>query len=226
MPTSNIPLTYAIKSGTTIHLYVVIYAGSQPVFNAGEASGNTMLFIIDAGSTGSDKYFEHYSFNVDTFTDIEVRCDGHIRKIVIADLDNDSTPDQTGDQAHEVPYAYTQKQSTDSFKTELVIFAPATSTRQYVCTHSGPGTSPDGDTESVISTDTQAGAVAEFSDSHVFTVTNVLLTNGTHEVSYTSGDNPPRRRRGKTKNRNHSPTPFPQSTKGIHEKTVMCEEGY
>ncbi len=206
MPTSNIPLTFAIKSGNTIHLYIVIYAGSQPGFEEGEASGNTMLFIVEKGSTGATKFFKHYSFDVDSFTNIEVRCDGHTRKIVIADLDNGTTPTQSGDQAHEVPYAYTQTVDTNSFSAELVIFAPASSTRQYACTHSGPGTSTDGDTESSIGIDTQATAVSEFSDSHMFTVPNVLMTDGAHEV--TVGD-PPKKKRTRTKNRNHSPTPFP-----------------
>lgn len=207
MPTSNIPLTYAIKSGNTIHLYVVIYAGSQPVFNAGEASGNTMLFVIDAGSGGASKYFEHYSFDADTFTDIEVRCNGHIRKIVIAHLDNDTLPFQSGDKAFEVPYGYTQKVSANSFSAELVIFSDTA--KKFACTHAVvPGTLI-GDSKSEISINSTSTPVTEFPDSHEFTVPNFMLSDGAHEISYTSGDTPPKTKRTKTKNRNHSPTPFP-----------------
>ncbi len=205
MPTANIPLTYAYRSGDTIHLHVLIYAGSQPDFEDGEASGNTMLFPIEKGSAGTTKFFKHYSFDVDSFTNIEVRCDGHVRKIAIADVETDTAPAQTGDQAHEVPYVYTQIVNTNSFKAELVIFAPATSTLRYVCTHSTSGD----DTESSIGTNTQATPVSEFSDSHTFTVQNVLNTNGAHEASAMVGD-PPKKRKSKTKNRNHSQTPFPR----------------
>ncbi len=207
MPTANIPLTYAYRSGDTIHLHVLIYAGSQPDFEDGEASGNTMLFPIEKGSAGATKYFKHYSFDVDSFTNIEVRCDGHVRKIAIADVETDTTPAQTGDQAHEVPYVYTQIVSTNSFNVELVIFAPASSTKKYVCSHTTAGD----DTESSIGTDTQATPVSEFSDSHTFTVQNVLLSAGTHEANVQQPGPPPTKtKRTRTKNRNHSQTPFPR----------------
>lgn len=206
MPTSNIPLTYAVQSDNTIHLYVVIYAGSQPDFEEGEASGNTMLFVIEKGDTGSTKYFKHYSFDVDTFTNIEVRCDNHIRKIAIADLDNDSTPDQSGDRAFEVPYTYTQVQNTNSFEVELVVFS--STDQQFTCSHGAVPGSLIGDTESAITVNSTAPPVKEFSSSHVFTVQNVLLTDGGHQATTQVGS-PPRTKKTKTKNKNHSIAPFP-----------------
>jgi len=208
MPTANIPLTYAYRSGDTIHLFVLIYAGSQPDFEDGETSGNTMLFPIVKGSAGTTKYFMHYSFDVDTFTNIEVRCDGHVRKIAIADVESDTAPAQTGNQAHEVPYVYTQIVNANSFSVELVIFAPASSTRQYVY---APTTTGD-DTESTIGTNTQETPVSEFSVAQTFTVQNVLLSAGAHEANVQQPGNPPppKTKRTRTKNRNHSPTPFPR----------------
>ncbi|MFN0014002.1 MAG: hypothetical protein ACKVU2_05585 [Saprospiraceae bacterium] len=210
MPTSNIPLTYACKLDGTVHLYIAVYAATStpPAFpSQGTIADATIIFNVTAGSVGAIAHFKHYAFGINSLTDIEVHCSTHVSTILVADLDEVTTlPTQSGDQALEVPYGYTQIVDADHFKTELVIFSA--SAQKYDCTHSGPA-SAEGDTESAIFINSNASAVTEFSDSHEFTVPNVSNTTGAHEVSVVVG-NPPRRKRRRIKNINHSPTPFPR----------------
>lgn len=202
MITPNDPLTYAVKTDTTIHLYILVYTGATaPQFpNAGTIIGQTILFPVTQGDSGTTPNFMQYAFSAGSLTDIEITCDGHSRKQVIADLDNDTVPSLSGNKALGVPYSYTQKVDSDSFKAEIAIFS--NSAKNFRCVHSGPvGSSTD--TNSVIDTN-GASAVTELLDSHTFTVPGFVATNGTHEVSVGPG------RKSKTKNKNHSQTPFPR----------------
>jgi hypothetical protein len=207
-PSSNIPFTYACKLNGSVHLYIVIYAAQRPGYPIqGVVGDETINYIINnVQAAGTNPHFVHYAFCINTITDIKIHYSTHIRKILVEHLDEvDALPTLT-DRAFEVPYTYTQIVDTNSFKAELIIFSA--SAQKYDCTHNAVPGSLIGDTKSAIIINPNSTAVSEFSDSHVFPVQNVLLTDGAHEV--TVGD-PPKKRRSKTKNRNHSQTPFPSS---------------
>lgn len=216
MPTSNIPLTYTCKMNGTVHLYIAVYGTSTaPGFpTQGTIADAVIIFNITTGGTGTVSHFKHYSFAANSLTDIQVHCSTHIRTILIADLDNvTALPTQSGDQAFDVPYAYTQMvQDADHFEAEMVIYAESPG-KKFKCEHSGP-LNVDGDTESNITIDTDATTVTVFSDSEVFNVTKVRTTDGAHTVTFTEGNNPPKRRKSKTKNKNHSITPSASRIRG------------
>jgi hypothetical protein len=221
MPTSNIPLTYACRLNGVVHLYIVIYASQRPGYpQQGARTDETMNFFINNVQTaGTDPHFEYYSFNINGFdtqgkpykiTDIEVHYSTHIRKILVDDLDLvDALPTSTSDQAFDVPYAYTQLGTDDHhFGAEIVLYSETA--KKFKCVHTSPEeVDEDGNTESNITIDALAPAVTIFSASNLFEVDDVLTTEGEHAVIFTEGNNPPKRRRSKTKNKNISIAPFP-----------------
>lgn len=209
-PTPNIPLAYAVKSGNTIHLYILIYSGSnRPNFpNEGTDGDATMFFnIVNPINTGIVKHFEHYSFNTTSskgilITDIEISYNNHIRKIEVADLEIDPAWSQPGKQAFEVPYAYSQKVDANNFKVDMVIFSKTD--KRFKFKEPEP---PKGyDTDSVIEINGSATPTTELYEQHTFNVKDFMTTEGAHEVSYAGPPN----RKTKTKNKNHSQTPFPR----------------
>lgn len=209
MITNNAPLAYAVRNNGTIHLFLLIYSSStRPVFpTSGLPSGKKMFFVITTTGTGTERHFFNYSFPEGNLTDIEVVCTDekttfqHFRKIELIDVETNDIPKAPNN----IPYTYTQKvvNDDDHFRAEIVyISKPSIKLR---CNHSGPG-SGNTNTFSIIIPDNTSNKT-ELEESAVFNVKDFFsdLTDGGHIVEFTG--NP--RSKGKTKNRNHSPTPFP-----------------
>jgi len=215
-PTSNIPLTYACTLNGSVHLYIVIYATQRPGYPIqGVVSDATINYIISNVNVqaGTNPHFVHYAFCINSITDIKVHYSTHIRKILVADLDEvDALPTLT-DQAFDVPYAYAQRGAdADHFGAEIVLYTETA--KKFKCVHSGPlEEDEDGNTESNITiVDDATPAVTVFSASKEFEVDDVLISDGEHAVTFTETQgNPPteRKRKSRTQNKNISPTPFP-----------------
>jgi len=203
--TNNIPLTYAVNTNGTIHLFILIYGNEiVPGFpQNGQPSGSTMLYSISNTGEGQIKHFKHYNFPIGGFTDIRVVCNNHERKMEIIDYtDNQMPVNQPDGKAFDVPYVYSQKINANQFKVEIV-FIPSTA-KNLSCLPSGPTNTDTSTLSSISETGTIKSILEEL---HTFIVTDFFndeSDNG-HTIEYTG--NPPRK--GKTKNRNHSPTPFP-----------------
>jgi hypothetical protein len=212
MATSNVPFSYAVRVNNTVHLYILIYAGSPPGFpQVGKPADLVIEFNIGGTITpGNTKRFAYYAFERGAFTDIEINFNGHKRKILIEHIETATSWTPSGTQVFAAPYCYTQVDGANAFKAELVIFAPTGAPEKYVCQHLGPVNSV-GDTFSKITINNSASATLEFTDSHTFTVNSVLTTDGSHEI--TLGDPP--KQKNKTKNKNHSQTPFPRRRRRV-----------
>ena len=217
MITTNAPFTYAFKSGNTIYLYVLVYAGSAPTFpNEGTRMDATVSFSITGGSAGTTPYTRYYAFPIlptgsqVSLTDIKLTYGNHLRHIEVADIETQTPPSQTPPfdaKAIGAPYSYTQQVNSNLFRAEIALFAETA--QKFDCNHSpNPPDDGVGDTTSTIVISQQATLKTEFTDTHEFNVSMFRPTSGSHIVSNNS--NPGSGRRTKTKNRNHSQTPFPR----------------
>jgi hypothetical protein len=219
MPTSNVPLTYAVKTSEgVIHLFILYYSNTRPNFpQSGTPVGNdTLVFNIQSsGTPGSNMHFEHYAFDAGSITDININFNFNSgtkqKKLEVEDFDIDDVPTldtSNNKKALDAPYGLVQKVDSNNYKCEMVVFAiPG---RNFAPEHSGPIGS-EKNTFSKIKTNGNS-PISEFTEEKTFNVTSFIQSTGSHELSV-EGD-PPKKRRTKTKNRNVTIMPFPRKRTG------------
>jgi hypothetical protein len=219
MPTSNSPFTYANNADGVIHLFILVYSGDSGVGFPTSLSDDDQekACIITTSTTGTTPHFKHYQFNVSNFNQIVITCGNHIRTISIQDFDNTAVPTLSGDQAFDVPYCFSRKTSQSDpnrFDIEVILFSQTAQTFKITHNNTLAGT----DTESVISTDGTTN-VTEIFGSHTFTITDFMATTGAHTANFTGG-----KKKSRTKNIYHSPTPNLGNKKVITSKPAKKKD--
>ncbi len=231
MPTPKFPFCYAIKSGDSVTLYVLVYvpSGQSASFGVGSVVGQTMLFNISITGTANGSIvtpkeahvYTAFSVTSPTIDTIEVKTleSGttiKTMKLLIADLDvvvsgtlGLPSTNRT-DIALDTPYVCTKNIDKDNFKAEVVIITDTAVA--YTEAHTDPP-STDKNTLSKIEIGGNGTPTKEITTDHIFNVADfgTLLDNDAYTALYKPGTgNPPPIRQNKTKNKNHTPTAFPR----------------
>lgn len=220
--TENFPFCYAIKNSIQINLYILVKVPANRSITfpgGGNLTGQTKHFDIllaNSGDTPGHKY-RNYVFDIKedgqtiNLIEIKTKLNGatiKTMKIKVEDLDvvsgSLSYPTTNVDGAAlDTPYVCTQLMESPpgtvtGFDAEVYVLpsSPASFSVQH---HPPAGTDKDSSSDITAS----AGTSTELSVKHSFSSTNIHTTDGAHTATFNG-------RKGKTKNRNHTVTPFPR----------------
>ncbi len=222
--TESYPFCYAIKNGSQIRLHILVKvpANHGITFPAAEnrRSGQRIYFDITLSTTGNTPghQYKHYDFAIgegkDMIDQIEIKTklnNNTIKtmKIDVEDLDvvgvdGLTLPTLNGDgTALNTPYVCTKLLESPpgtyiGFDSEAYVLPP--SPVSFTVAHSNPSGTPK-DSSTTITTGT--GTATELSEKFTFSQTDIHTTDGAHTATFNG-------RKGKTKNRNHTVTPFPR----------------
>ncbi len=224
-----------MKNGNNIDLYILVKVPTGKIITFpehGKLSGQTKKFEIELASAGNNpdmagNRYEHYSFAIvedeQTINTIEVYTipglNGAERlktmKLAVENLDivSASLPlpaPPAGKTALDAPYVCTKlievlqngQNVITGFEAEIYIISPTP--KQFSVEH----TEEAGAQKNTFSNIESSGATGDtdFSIKKNFNIANVHTTNGNHAAVY-NGNNG---RKGKTKNKHHTQTPFPK----------------
>lgn len=215
MAKTNVPYWYGIVDGTTVNLYVLVYADSATIAHLSDV-GSIKNYQVSSSGTSQTPNTAHFTFTKGSFDTIKIHFNfsgaTKVVEIAIDDLDLTSAtapvldlPTLSGSKALDTPYIFTHRiqNTSNRFDAEMVIFPSAGKT--FTTTQTGP----DAGKNTLSDVVSSAGATTAFDMKHEFTVTNVDAGPGGHVFAYANGT----KRRSRTKNINHTKIPFPRSRK-------------
>lgn len=235
--TESFPFCYAFKNSSKIrvHILVNVPAGKKIIFPAaGVLSGQSKVFKMeiddDASSTASVYHFKNYEFDIiekgendekpETIDTVEIytkfKDSGTNRiktmKIEVGDMDVESGtwPALNQNLLLDAPYVCTRlieivESGINKIKGfEVEIYLKCTSKSTFTDAPSKAGDAAQNTEYLITSTPNSAGTFEHVvSPPYKFGIDDVHLTTGANSVNHNGG------RKGKTKNKNHTVTPFP-----------------
>lgn len=224
--TNNYPFWYAMRNNDTIYLYLLVNvaSGKSVEFPASYSRTGQTIYIgqikFRAASNQSGHKYRNYQLplknekgeeadliiiqtlhgSIERLT--KIRLDAESIDIISPDLPLPAT--SGNNPVKDVPYVFTQRSESDDFKfkAEVFVITDAGQAKKYYDEHNNPDSADNSDIE--IKINITSNAVTEYgSPIREFTVANNLNTSeGAHSGKHGG-------RKGKTKNKDHTVTPFP-----------------